>query len=68
MTRKDFELIAAALRDARQRIDTEISVSAVHDSAILGWEFATLDIANSLATTNPAFNLERFLTAARRKS
>jgi hypothetical protein len=56
MTRKDFRLIAEILRDQTERFPSEY-----HDL------FAMLRVAfaDGLRTTNPAFDRERFYTAAR---
>lgn len=61
MTRKDFELIARALRDARPAVTsrneemTRERLSALNTAAEL--------MASELASTNPRFNRERFLKA-----
>jgi len=50
MTRKDFELIAAAVKSVW--LSHEPSRTTIANS-----------LASALATTNPAFNRARFLTA-----
>lgn len=52
MSKKDFELIAAAIRDASRYLD------ASH-AAILRMSFV-----EKLKPTNPRFNVDRFLKAA----
>jgi hypothetical protein len=68
MTRKDFELIAAVLRaDASHLARTERtsyrSMSDWEKGAYDQWHTTVLAMADALATTNPAFNRDRFLTA-----
>jgi len=55
MTKKDFELIAAALLRARKFCET--------DNQRRGTERAALTLADALATTNPKFDRARFLAA-----
>lgn len=61
MTRKDFELIARALRDARPAVTsrneemTRERLSALDTAAQL--------VASELESTNPRFNRGRFLKA-----
>lgn len=59
MTRKDFELIAAALADARRLI-----LSQERCGAAKAHDLAALCVAQALATTNPRFDQRRFLIAA----
>lgn len=56
MTRKDYILIAAALRDARQANSTAAHEIAISDAAFI--------LARSLANDNPRFDRARFLAAA----
>jgi hypothetical protein len=56
VTRKDFVLIAGVLAQARN-----VESKAVVDRI-------SLDFASELASTNRAFDRERFLTAARGES
>ena len=64
MTRKEFELIAAALRDARP---PRALRDAAHAASIVAAGKAIDDVARELATrlaaTNPRFNRARFLDA-----
>ncbi|WP_187971144.1 hypothetical protein [Aquibium microcysteis] len=55
MTRKDFELIAAAINRAAQRADNEGEHGTVYDLAC--------DLAGELTKTNPKFDQRRFLVA-----
>lgn len=55
MTKKDFELLARALRDCRP-LPLHLERMKQHDYVI---RF----MANALATTNPRFDRERFLNA-----
>jgi hypothetical protein len=52
MTRKDFELIAAALKEAADGISQQAH------------KYLTERLADALATTNPNFKRERFLRAS----
>lgn len=54
MTRKDFELIAAVLKRARQNED------AGGHAVING---LAVNLAEALATTNPRFDRDRFIRA-----
>lgn len=54
MTRKDFELIAAAIKRAVQS-EPRVVADALGDLA--------RDLAGELVKTNPAFNQARFLRA-----
>lgn len=56
MTKKDFELIANALRVAKQ--------DCVSDASLAGWAHTVAVITTTLATTNPRFDRARFLLAA----
>lgn len=60
MTRKDYVLIAAALKQAHD-------VSTIADRAY-GVERAAIMLADALASTNPRFDRERFLKASGVKS
>lgn len=61
MTRKDFELIAAVLREQAENWPNEPGVRAPVQS-----EYASLRVAfaDVLRNTNPRFDVSRFLTAA----
>ncbi len=53
MTRKDYVLIAEALRESRPQM-----------GGIEGWNCAAIGVADALARDNPRFDRERFLKAA----
>jgi hypothetical protein len=62
MTKKDFELLAQALRWAREddlqyRDLSATDVAETHD-------LVATHVANALASTNPRFNRDRFIAAA----
>lgn len=61
MSRKEFELIARALKETQPGKETELS--RVHSSVHGQWCVTTLRLAMELKTTNPQFNQERFLRA-----
>ena len=54
MTKKDYILIAAALRAAREGQDTDAQTTITHVARRVGAE---------LTSTNPRFDLSRFLKA-----
>lgn len=58
MTRKDYELIAAALRETRETARKDL-----HPQAEAMWEKVCEDIAHHLHCDNPRFNDERFMAA-----
>lgn len=60
MTRKDYERIAAAIRDANEETRAEFGP----DSHNVGLLKAATYIADELGTDNPRFDTERFLRAA----
>lgn len=61
MTRKDYILIAAALKDARDDIkDKEFPPRDLWDGLDYGCEW----LADALGRDNPRFDRERFLRAA----
>lgn len=69
MTRKDFELIAWALLDARAAalLDAQAAVTS-SDAEMTRERLSAIDtvaelIASELAKTNPRFDRERFLAA-----
>lgn len=62
MTRKDYELIAAATRKARARIETTMS-GDVRENQLRGIRRHAATIADALAADNAAFDIGRFLTA-----
>lgn len=55
MTRKDFELIAAALKNSKPLPELPANQH--------GWRNAVHAVANALADENPRFDHERFLAA-----
>jgi len=62
MTRKDYILIAAALKAV-----TEVPLGGTKDYAIgaaAGIAYATRELASRLGRDNPRFDRERFLKAA----
>jgi hypothetical protein len=60
MSRKDYALIARALREARD----EAVRNAASPSAFTALEFAAQVLANALKDDNPGFDRTRFLKAA----
>lgn len=60
MTRKDYILIANALRDAR-----DLDAPIYSDAEIAAVDFAATKIAEALATDNPRFDREHFLAVVR---
>ena len=58
MTRRDFELIAGTLKDARWPADK--LGAPTHNGAV---DAVARDFAGRLRSTNPNFNRARFLTA-----
>jgi hypothetical protein len=66
MTRKDYEIIAAAIRATRERIDaTTCSETEKWDRQLQqrGVRRAAAHIADALHEDNPRFDTARFLTA-----
>jgi hypothetical protein len=60
VTKKDFELIAAALKAARVTDGGVIAGKAIYNNGV---DNAAHRIADALATTNPRFDRVRFLAA-----
>ena len=60
MTKKDFELIARALRAARVPNSIGNANKALYNNGV---DNAVIIMADALATTNPRFDREQFLTA-----
>lgn len=60
MTRKDYILIAAALREPLQAFDDPAQTHA----ALCVWEETARNIARALGRDNPRFDGDRFLKAA----
>lgn len=63
MTRKDYELIAAALRKSSPRFRAGIVDTARHAAHCAQWQCDANMLANALAGDNPRFDLRRFLIA-----
>lgn len=57
MTKKDFELIARALREGVPRVHNRPRTDYEQ------WALTAHDLADALAGTNPQFDRERFLRA-----
>lgn len=62
MTRKDYELIAAAFKRTKPYLGG-FSDSKLDQAALYGFKMAANTLASDLAAANPRFNRERFLTA-----
>jgi hypothetical protein len=60
MTKKDFILIAAALKSARVNNSLNNPNKALYNNGV---DNATSFMADALATTNPLFDRARFLAA-----
>jgi hypothetical protein len=60
MTRKDYILIAAAFKRAREHVGVDFGA----DRALQGIEEAAVVLSGELARDNPRFDRERFLKAA----
>lgn len=56
MTRKDFQLLAKVMLDAKPRNP--------HDPGYGMWKGVLGTLANELKTTNPRFNVVKFIDAA----
>lgn len=67
MTKKDFELIARALRAARAT-EALTNVQLYNEGWTNGVDAAASELADALATTNPRFDRARFLEACRSTS
>lgn len=64
MTRKDFNLIADILIDFKPGLDTPITNFGKREAAFKKYHSQMVAcFANSLASTNPRFDLDRFLHA-----
>jgi len=62
MTKKDFELIARALTDARHYIPGREPKEHVRE-LLAGIDYSAEFLADALATTNPKFDRAKFLSA-----
>ncbi len=65
MTKKDFELIAATIKTAKENAASiAATCSGERAAGILGGiDFVAESFANKLSTTNPNFDRKRFLVA-----
>lgn len=61
MTKKDYVLIAAALKEARLQVPQTDTLH--HTCELLGHSTAARVLAYALAKTNPKFDRARFLAA-----
>jgi hypothetical protein len=61
MTRKDYVLIAAALKEAAEQVPNTGLIGQTYET--LGHYTAARVLAHALAKDNPRFDRERFLTA-----
>lgn len=59
MTKKDFELIARAMREGRTYVGTDFAADRESDLHTL----CCYRLADALATTNPRFDRAKFLQA-----
>lgn len=70
MTRKDYVLIAAALRQARVNVANAYPVACTDEERTRDAQRAAvvravaLELADALTTDNPRFNRARFIAAA----
>lgn len=62
MTRKDYNLIAAALKQVKPYL-SGFGDEKLDQAALYGFKLSANMLATELAADNPAFNRERFLTA-----
>ncbi len=62
MTRKDYEMIAAAIRRQMTELDPGTNSDAV---ALVALDNLAADLAGELTATNPRFDQARFLRACR---
>jgi len=69
MTRKDFELIARAVRDARPIAKLDSLTSQAARNGVIGANSALDQVARNLAdelkATNPRFDAARFIEACK---
>ena len=64
MTRKDFELIANAIKATRANHERDAAAGFQYQADFMdGVNAATYTLADALATTNPNFDRARFLKA-----
>lgn len=64
MTRKDYVLIAAALRKSKPaQVDARSSRAKCYGEAVATWAGCVSATAAALAADNPLFDSERFLAA-----
>jgi hypothetical protein len=62
MTRKDFQLIADALRSVKPADWDDPSEQEANDAYVM-WQDTVTSISNALATTNTQYNEQLFLAA-----
>lgn len=62
MTRKDYELIAAAYNDVRP-VRSSFNTTRAYEIAFAIWDQCRQHLANKLQSTNPAFNRDQFILA-----
>jgi len=60
MTRKDYQLIAAAINGVYESIAEHPDATRAHNT---GAELVTFAVASALAQDNPRFDRTRFITA-----
>lgn len=60
MTRRDFILIAEALKAAKPHMSGDVT----YFDSMLAWRWTAIGVRNAIATTNPEFNHERFNLAS----
>lgn len=65
MSRKDYELIAAAIHRSRmaKEVDQRAKMAKLNAAAVEGVRLVAIDLAASLAADNPRFDRRRFLAA-----
>jgi hypothetical protein len=63
MTRKDYEIIAAAIKATQDRIIETTAGAVVAQEQLRGVRRTAAHLADALAKENPRFDAGRFLTA-----
>ena len=64
MTRQNFELIARTLSESIEAAKVETTDPLIRRAELLGIHRVALKFAVTLATTNPRFDVGRFLAAS----
>lgn len=64
MTRKDYVLIAAALKEARDMLAANGANLTRTQCSLNGADASAIELADALSRDNPRFDRERFLKAA----